>query len=75
MMRALALFVCVLLACGARAADDGAWVELVGEKAGDVWKAKGGWIAAGGVEVDAKNPRRLTPKEGKGVLINGKAGR
>jgi hypothetical protein len=76
MMRAWALVVCVLLACGARAAYDGAWIELVGEKAGDVWKGKlGGWITAAGVEVDAKNPRRLTPKDGKGVLINGKAGR
>lgn len=70
-MRALAPIVCLFLACTARA-DETAWIELVG----DMWKGKvGGWITAGGVEVDAKNPRRLTPKDGKGVLVNGKSGR
>lgn len=54
------------------------WIELVGEKATDVWRGKEptkGWIVGSGVEVDAKNPKRLTVKEGKGVLVNGKTGR
>src|SRR5262245_14743392 len=75
-MRALALTVCVLSIGGVRAADESVWIDLVGEKAGDVWKTKlGGWIVAGSVEVDAKNPKRLIAKDGKGVLVNGKTGR
>ena len=75
-MRALAPVVCVLFVGGLRAADESAWIDLVGDKAGDVWKTKlDKWIVAGDVEVDAKNPRRLTPKDGKGVLLNGKTGR
>jgi hypothetical protein len=43
------------------------------------WKLRGGvkaaarskWAVAGGVRLDAKDPHRLTPAEGTGVLVNG----
>ncbi|MFO0841259.1 MAG: DUF1080 domain-containing protein [Gemmataceae bacterium] len=75
-MRVWALIACVLLGGATRGADEAAWIDLVGEKAGDVWKGKlGGWVVAGDVAVDPKNPRRLVPRDGKGVLVNGKNGR
>lgn len=66
----------LLLGVCVGAAQEPVWIDLVGEKAGDVWKGKfDRWITAGDVEIDAKNSRRLTPKEGAGVLMNGKTGR
>ena len=57
-------------------AEDSSWITLIGEEPSDVWKSKTtGWIRAGGADLDAKNPRRLVAKPGKGVFINGKTGR
>jgi hypothetical protein len=33
------------------------------------------WVQAGSVAVDADNPKRLTSKSGKGILVNGAKGR
>jgi hypothetical protein len=52
------------------------WTVLIGDEPADVWQGKiGHWFSAGGVEVDPKNPRRLTTRAGKGVFVNGKTGR
>jgi hypothetical protein len=78
-MRVLLLACCLglLAGFGSPAADEPAWIELIGEKTSlDVWrKPAGNWIVAGGVEVDAKNNKRLVALPGKGVLVNGKKGR
>ncbi len=52
------------------------WTELLPEGNLGAWNdpAKD-WIIAGDAELDPKNPRRLQPKPGKGVLINGAKGR
>jgi hypothetical protein len=73
-MRSSIALAFVLLCCTAVVAVE--WTELIGEKAGDVWKGPTkGWITAGDVAVDAKNARRLAAKPGKGVLLNGTKGR
>jgi hypothetical protein len=77
-MRCLASTVMLFLLLGVcrSQADEMAWVTLVGEGASDVWKDKvKGWIEASDVQVDPKNPRRLTARVGKGILVNGKKGR
>jgi hypothetical protein len=51
------------------------WIDLVGDKAGAVWKNDKGWLHASEVGVDETNARRLTSKDGKGILVNGKTGR
>jgi hypothetical protein len=65
----------LLLALALPAAEEPAWIDLIGAKAGPVWKSTKGWIEAGDVALDAKNKRLLVPKEGKGTLVNGKKGR
>src|SRR5262245_62848486 len=78
-MRVVLLACCLLLLAGlvAPAADEPAWIELVGEKATlDVWRAPAGkWVVAGDAVVDPKNEKRLVAKPGKGVLVNGPKGR
>jgi 3-keto-disaccharide hydrolase len=70
-MRCLTLMLCLLLP--PVRGEEPAWVELVGEKAGDVWKGPmKGWATVGGVGLDAKNPRQLASQPGKGVLVNSK---
>jgi hypothetical protein len=66
------VFACTILF----AADTAGWRDLVTEKPGEVFAGKvGGWYPADSVEIDAGNERRLTGKPGKGILVNGKAGR
>src|SRR5262245_35272296 len=70
-MRRLTLLLCLFLP--PVRGEEPAWVELVGEKAGDVWKGPmKGWATVGGVGLDAKNPRQLARQPGKGVLVNSK---
>ena len=70
----VALVVCSF--AGSLRAEDSSWITLIGEEPTDVWKSKTtGWVRAGGVELDAKNPRLLVAKPGKGVFVNGKKGR
>jgi len=66
----------LLVFAGPLWAADASWITLIGEDAAaDVWKSKtAGWIRGGGVELDAKNPRRLIAAPGKGVFVNGKSG-
>src|SRR5262245_44786639 len=57
-------------------AAEGGWVALTGDKWASAWKgAPGGWEAVADVSLDAKNPRKLAPKPGKGALYNGPKGR
>jgi len=59
----------------APAADSCGWTDLIGS---DPWAAWDGlpqqWTIAGDAALDAKNPRRLVPKPGSGVLVNGAQG-
>jgi hypothetical protein len=71
----VALFLLLVLAAPGRAADDG-WVNLTADA-----KARAGWAtltdywqAAGGVVLDPRNPRRLVPSPGDGVLVNSPKG-
>jgi hypothetical protein len=59
------------------AADDKDWIDLSStEKALDFWeKPTGDWALADSVELDAKNPKLLSFKPGKGILVNGPKGR
>ena len=51
-------------------ADD--WKDLIGEKPLDAFRSPSDqWIIAGGAKLDEKNPRKLVPVPGKGVLVNG----
>jgi hypothetical protein len=50
-------------------------MDLIGTDPFAAWKSKGDWQEVGDVTMDATNPRRLTPKPGKGVLWNGRTGR
>lgn len=71
------LLVCLLLLAGLAPtrAEESAWIVLVGEKAGDVWKTNTkNWIKADSVTVDEKNPRRLVTKDGKQLMVNGTKG-
>ncbi len=68
----------LLVLAAAAAADDSDWTQLSrGEKALDAWAAPtDDWLIAGDAALDPKNPRRLTGKDGKGVLVaNGAGGR
>ena len=78
-MRTLLLTVTAYLmlsAFGARApADEHDWIQLFGDKGLEAWKESSkDWISAGGAELDPKDPKRLSPKPGKGVFINGPKG-
>lgn len=77
-MRASMLVFCLvaLLPLALSAAEEPAWIDLVGEKAGEVWKNKmQGWIKADDVSLDPKNDKRLLATSGKKFLVNGKTGR
>lgn len=65
------LLVLVLTALAGGAADEAKWLDLAGDKEMAAWAGPaGGWTFAGGAELDPQNPRRLTAKEGSGVLVN-----
>jgi hypothetical protein len=55
--------------------DDG-WTALTGDNALAAWRQPTrAWYEAGGAQPDPKDPRKLVPIDGRGVLINGKSGR
>jgi hypothetical protein len=57
-------------------ADDEGWINLIGDKPFDAWKVPTGlWQVAGNATLEPKNPRRLAPVQGAGILINGPIGR
>jgi hypothetical protein len=61
----------LLLASGPARAGDG-WKELIGEKPLEAFnKPAEKWVVAGDAKLDPKNPRKLVPVPGKGVLVNG----
>jgi hypothetical protein len=78
-MRLVAFLLCLLsLAplCAespAKVAEKAApWVELITENPSDIFKSKlDNWVLADEVSVDEKNPKKLTHKPGKGILVNG----
>jgi hypothetical protein len=73
---AWALIIASTVSLGAQRASGADWVELIGERGLDAWrKPTGDWIVAGGASLDPKNPARLSPEPGRGVLVNGRAGR
>ena len=69
----------VALACLfslATTAEEPKWIDLLaGEKFDQFQGAPGDWQFAGEVGLDAKNPRMLAWKEGKGAIVNGPKGR
>jgi hypothetical protein len=63
----------VLIGVASGGADEEKWTDLTSL---DVWKEPtAGWMLADRVEVDPKNPRKLTAAPGKGILVNGPKGR
>jgi putative membrane-bound dehydrogenase-like protein len=57
-------------------AEEAGWITLFGDKDLGAWdKPAKEWIVAGDAELDPKNQRRLVPKPGTGVLVNGPKGR
>ena len=71
---AVVLFGTALLAAIAPAAESEK-ISLVGKDL-SAWRGDtGDWMIAGEVKMDPANNKRLTAKEGPGVLLNGKTGR
>src|SRR5437870_1712126 len=61
---------------GPAAADEPGWLTLFGDKDLGAWdKPAKEWLVAGDAELDPKNPKRLVPRPGTGVLVNGGKGR
>lgn len=68
------VIVLVLRADFGRSADNG-WIDLIGGDDLSSWKKPhGAWLVSGDVEIDSQNPRRLSAKPGKGVIVNGPKG-
>jgi Domain of Unknown Function (DUF1080) len=56
-------------------ADDGGWIVLSDSKTFDGWAGPAtGWAFAGGAKLDPKNPKRLVPEDGEGVMVTGGPG-
>jgi hypothetical protein len=71
-----ACFALALTFCLARAADpDNEWIDLTSEDLG-AWKGTtSDWIRSDAAELDAKNPKLLSAKPGKGaIIVNGPKG-
>ncbi len=76
MKRTLILLATAALTISAVAASDDGWVPLIGDPGLAAWrKPTGAWYEAGDARPDPKEPRRLVPLTGKGVLVNGRTGR
>src|SRR5262245_15252702 len=61
----------VVLAGLLAAVEDG-WKDLLGDRPLEAWKSPSEqWVVAGDAKLDEKNPRKLVPVPGKGVLVNG----
>src|SRR5947209_2719125 len=66
----------IVLALGATWAGDEGWTELTGSGGLEAWKSPtGDWAVVGDVGLDPKDPRRLAPEPGSGVIYNGPTGR
>jgi hypothetical protein len=72
--RSIGLFLALLPF--AAAAEEPQWTDLLSTAKLEAWKdPSADWAYVGSVELDAKNPRRLSPKPGEGVFYNGVKGR
>jgi hypothetical protein len=58
------------------AGDDRGWISLTAEHPLDAWRQPvAAWYEAGDAKPDPKDPKRLVPLEGRGVILNGKTGK
>ena len=74
MMLALAAPIAIVLP--ALAGDADGWISLTGEHPLDAWRQPtAAWYEAGDARLDPKDPKKLAPVEGRGVIVNGKSGR
>jgi len=72
----LALAASAAIVLPALAGDDHDWVALTGERPLDAWrKPTAAWYEAGDAKPDPKDPKKLVPLEGRGVILNGQNGR
>lgn len=70
LLRMLAILSLTATWLGSIHADDNGWIDLAKDLA--AWdKPSADWRIVGGVELDPQNPKRLTPKPGAGIMING----
>jgi hypothetical protein len=69
----VAIFVFSAVAIGR--AGEGGWTDLTAQGLEAWQKPTGDWFVAGGVSLDAQNPKLLAATPGTGVLVNGKTGR
>ncbi len=75
-MRTSLLVIVPALAFGSAFAGGDDWATLIEDHALAAWRSPtGAWYEAGGVQPDPKDPRKLVPLQGRGVIINGRAGR
>jgi hypothetical protein len=74
--RVLAITGWLAVAPGASGSGSEGWIELIGARGLDAWRTPpGGWLVAGGARPDPERPQRLVAEPGRGVLVNGRAGR
>ena len=72
----LGLFGALLFFPSLLGAAELAWIDLFAGKSLDALKGKTAeWAVAESVQLDPKNPKKLTFKPGSGVLVNGEKGR
>ena len=75
-MRFVIAFAALLTLTVAIRAEDKPWIDLTASKDYSVWKGKvADWAWAESVQIDEKNPKKLTAKPGNNILWNGEKGR
>ena len=72
----LALAASAAIVIPALADSDEGWVALTGEHPLDAWRTPtAAWYEAGDAKPDSKDPKKLVPLAGRGVILNGQSGR
>jgi hypothetical protein len=74
-IRTLVVLAPIMLMAGPAFGAEAGWIELIGEKGLASWKEPADWVDAGDVSKDTANEKKLTWKDGKGVIVNGPKGR
>lgn len=70
--RSLLPMLAALAVVGLAPADDAGWTVLSASKTFDAWSGPAaGWEFASGAKLDPKNPKRLVPEDGVGVMVTG----